>query len=308
MACSFPFLAEDQPQADFCGRLECLTRREMRQPELARFRQDKEAKWLAVTRKRAEPLILEAKSRLRDGDGGNIPSGLAPFVDRPLVPLPVARRTAFEKHLRHVVQESFVKSPREDELASAPEHDPANDNRLANERPESAILNAACIACRGDCCLQGANKYAFISENMIHRFRWLHPEATSDEVAEVYLAALPDQSVEDSCVFHGDRGCTLPREHRSSICNEFLCWFRRELDDEYSENPGNGAVVVAIAKQHMTDPSEGAPFARVLSVSEDGKVTTHTDLTLPAVSAQESAQYRKALDAVTQSKPAPSKP
>jgi hypothetical protein len=80
------------------------------------------------------------------------------------------------------------------------------------------------------------------------------------------------------------------------------------LADQDSANLGNGAVVVAIAKQHMTDPSEGAPLARVVSVLEDGEVATHTDLTLPAVSAQESEQYKKALDAVTQSQPKPTKP
>jgi hypothetical protein len=44
----------------------------------------------------------------------------------------------------------------------------------------------------------------------------------------LYADAVPERSVERSCVFHGEQGCALPRELRSHTCNSYFCRPMRE--------------------------------------------------------------------------------
>ncbi|OSQ45626.1 hypothetical protein MGEO_18085 [Marivita geojedonensis] len=295
-ACRQPFLEEDELGFDFCGRSACLTRRQLERPELNQLRQAREARWLEVTQRRTAPLLDAVLSRL-ETPASEAVTGLVPFVDRPLVPLPADRRASFETHLRQVVDNSFTETPEGSEPLP-PKDDPDYAQRAADEAEEPSVLNAACIACRGDCCLPGGTHHAFLSARTIDRFRWRHPSARAKDVISYYLAALPDESVQGSCVYHGAFGCTLKREDRSSICNTFLCWFRRELDKDHARKPGYGEVVVAIARTHTQRQEEDAPCVRVVSVAEDGVLTEHTDLKLPALSDVELAPFHAALSAV----------
>lgn len=294
--CGAPFLAVDDPDADYCGRPECLTRREVAEPGLVRLRQAREAEWLAVTQARTDPLIAAGKARLSGTKVDRIASGLVPFVDRRLTALPDARRTAFEVHLRDMIRSSFGSEP---DIGSKTGADPEHRPPLESDDPDSPVQAAACMACRGDCCLAGAHRHAFISEGVIQAYRVSHPDATPEEVEAYYLDHLPKQHVTDSCVYHGETGCALPRERRSTICNSFLCWFRKEFDKACAESSAQGAVIVAVARGHVRDASEGAPLARVVTVSADGAATAQDDLTLPALPRPDAARFEKADAAVS---------
>ena len=43
------------------------------------------------------------------------------------------------------------------------------------------------------------------------------------EVIEMYVARFPDVGYQDSCIFHGAKGCTLDRSMRSDVCNSYFC-------------------------------------------------------------------------------------
>jgi hypothetical protein len=63
----------------------------------------------------------------------------------------------------------------------------------------------------------------------------------------MYGAAIPDDTVEQSCIFHGARGCALPRELRSHTCNDYFCrpvrdWIGRAA-------PQEAAVVIMMGDQ-----------------------------------------------------------
>jgi hypothetical protein len=47
--------------------------------------------------------------------------------------------------------------------------------------------------------------------------------------------------------------------------------------------PGSAAVVAGISHDHTDDPAAGAPYLRVVSVNEEGDVTIHSHLSLPAL-------------------------
>jgi hypothetical protein len=292
--CHQPFLREDAPEADFCGRETCLTRRQIVRPELKQLQQDKQIKWLEVTKKRTRSLFEKRTDELAGDDAAKVTTGLSPRVDRPLSELPQERRASFETHLRTIVAESFEDTPHGGPLPPAPADDPDFDKRSDNEAPEPAALHAACIACRGECCIPGATQNAFLVKSTIDRFRWLHPQAGPKEVLDHYLSALPERSVAGSCVFHGEKGCTLERAYRSNICNNFLCWFRRQLDKDYAVSAKRGAVVIAIDRTHVRQAEAGASSARIVSVSEDNVITEITEVALPALSRADLQPYLEA--------------
>jgi hypothetical protein len=106
--------------------------------------------------------------------------------------------------------------------------DPSRD-----ELPIVGNLDAACGVCWGACCAYGGNA-AFIGGATVRRLRRARPELSDADIVEHYLSAIPERTVENSCILHGQSGCALPREQRSSICNDFWCrpvrdWQRKEL-------------------------------------------------------------------------------
>jgi hypothetical protein len=97
-------------------------------------------------------------------------------------------------------------------------------------------FDAACGVCWGACCAYGGNS-AFIDGATVRRLRSARPELTDAQVIEHYLNAVPERTVENSCILHGQAGCALPREQRSAICNDFWCrpvkdWRRLEMTRE----------------------------------------------------------------------------
>ncbi len=127
----------------------------------------------------------------------------------------------------------------------------------------------------------GGSRHAFLDVETINYIRWRDPTLTKQMIIDMYLQNIPDVSTLGSCVYHGEQGCTLNREIRADICNSFQCPARRALIKEHQRKPDNGAVVAGIARTHVDDPSAGAPYMRVVSVSADNEVRVHTHLTLP---------------------------
>ena len=243
----------------------------------------KEAEWRATTLRRSRPVLRQAAREIGVPHLGRIAHGLAPYIDVPQVRLTELRRSAFEAHLRAIIDDSFAKADGVTAQPAAPEDDPEYTTRLAQEQPEPVVLNAVCIACQGDCCLMGGERHAFLTSDTIHCQRWKTPGLTKSALLEAYMSHIPETSTSGSCVYHGPEGCTLDRTLRADICNSFQCQFRRDLAALIAKRPGTGAVVAGLSRTHVDDPSAGAPYLRVVSVSADNEVTIHDGLKLPAL-------------------------
>lgn len=166
--------------------------------------------------------------------------GGTPALDRPLAPAdPVAQErflAALDAHLA---------------AAFAVEPGPGEQGR-AVDAPPSADMSACCRLCRGWCCLLGAAANAFLSADDLIRQRRREPALTAAALRARYVAAMPAQAVEGSCVFHGVAGCGLSREMRATVCNAHQC---RAQD----------AVAAALTR------AGGGPAARALAlVAFDG--------------------------------------
>lgn len=161
-----------------------------------------------------------------------------PAQQRPLVPLPSARKALFREHLAGVVREAFEETAAAGSLPLAPAEDAAScqDEMLP-------VLLAGCAVCQGRCCLQGGDR-AYLTADAIRRYRTRHPQATAEDVRRAYEAHLAERTYEDSCVYHQAQGCGLPRELRSDTCNGFEC---QELADLRREAQASGEAILLVA-------------------------------------------------------------
>ena len=161
-----------------------------------------------------------------------------PAMQRELVVLPAVRRSAFVDHLSTSVEESYREN--EDSLLDDDEQDLEELEIQASD--PLPILSAACGTCRGGCCYNGGT-HAFVSKKLIDRTRRLNPELTPSGLIELYLSYLPKLSFDDSCVYHLDTGCALPRILRAELCNSFEC---EDLQFIRERSNASSALLVAI--------------------------------------------------------------
>lgn len=168
----------------------------------------------------------------------SFPTFALPAQEKPLVPLAENRKALFRQYLDRIVQEAFAgtRSP------EAPPFSQAEDT--ANCRDEIVpILRAGCAVCRGRCCGQGGD-HAFLTVALFLRFRAQHPQATPEDVYREYDSRLAERTYEDSCVYHQEQGCGLPRDLRPDICNSFECV---ELDELRREAPASGEAIFLVS-------------------------------------------------------------
>lgn len=282
--CAQPLAPEDDPAKAECDRPTCVTRRRIvASAELARRALARDAAYLEVSRRRARPVLKTAAKAVGQPHLGKIAHGIAPHINRPIMPLPEDRRAAFVAHLDDVIEESYARADGITCTPARPQEDPDYVTRRKEEQPESGVIDASCIACQGECCLNGAGRMAFIEADTIDYVRWSRPEMSRAAIREMYLSQIPESSTEQSCVYHGAYGCTLDRTVRADICNSFQCRYRRALMEAYAKKPGHGAVVAGLSADHVDRPSAGAAGLRVVTVSQDLDVRVHDDLRLPAL-------------------------
>jgi hypothetical protein len=171
-----------------------------------------------------------------------VASAVVPSSDYGPTRLPRRWRNDFQRHLQRVVGESFRTIP-----------DPASQALPLEETPsapqfadESRAAKDGCSTCRGHCCRLGAVSHAFLDATTLHRYRTRRPRLTARQIVAAYMSRLPAQSVENSCVFHGAVGCTLPRHMRAAICNLYHCAGLERVQAR-ADDPGVQRVVIMAA-------------------------------------------------------------
>lgn len=135
---------------------------------------------------------------------------VVPYQNRPLLPTTPKQQRRFWDQLERLMDFAFREEPGIVRY----------DREDAEQGP---LMDAACILCKGHCCLQGGPHNAFLEIEDIQRFRVRHRGATREDIRAAYREQMPEMTIVMSCVFHGSLGCTLPREMRSQLCNSFVC-------------------------------------------------------------------------------------
>jgi hypothetical protein len=142
---------------------------------------------------------------------------IVPHTSVPLGPAVPERVEKLRAHVQRLVETAQSRPP---DSGDAPYQ--LSEMQDEASQVEGALFANACRLCRGHCCRAGA-EHAFLSVKSIRDYLARFPEATVEEIVETYIRHIPDRSIVDSCVFHTETGCALPREIRSDMCNRWLC-------------------------------------------------------------------------------------
>lgn len=172
-----------------------------------------------VERQRMQALLAHARTRRAaeaaavGEDPDHFPIVVIPSFPQRRTRLPAARRRAFGEHVARQIAVAFERGPDDTPPVQT---DPPPTPEVA------AALGAACATCRGHCCRHGGER-AYLGPEAMQRYIAAHPDHGPEDVQRAYLAHVGTRTVTGSCVYHGARGCTLPREMRSDTCNRFFC-------------------------------------------------------------------------------------
>ena len=181
----------------------------------------------------AAPLVTKAAEEI-GAEGEDYVRCKLPYQGNGVVPLPDERKAKFEEHLRWITARAFTEE--------VPDRDLSYRDDL--ERDQHDVLDTACSACRGGCCAT-AGDGAFLQDDDIKRWRQRSPDGTEEQVVEEYLGMLPDEVIEEGCVFQGPEGCNMPRSARSDQCHTFYCKSLRTLQEELMDSTHGRTIFVA---------------------------------------------------------------
>lgn len=157
-----------------------------------------------------------------------------PFQPAPQVPVPAAERARFRARLEAVIAAARGPGEAPDDAAG-----PAPAPEEPRFRAGGAVFAAACAACGGLCCRQGLPRSAFLEPADLRRVAASRPEMSDADLVGLYLSHLGPTHAERSCLFHGERGCRLPREIRSTTCNAWIC---QDIEDLFLDTGGGDGV------------------------------------------------------------------
>jgi hypothetical protein len=136
-----------------------------------------------------------------------------PFLDQPLAPPPPERVRALKRHLIQSLRD-LRESRRPGKLIQ--KQTPVPEGFAAE------VLTAGCATCRGHCCM-GGGEHSYIDERTMARVRRDRPELDAAAIISLYLRRVAPLSAIGSCLFHGPEGCTLGRDLRAELCNQYYC-------------------------------------------------------------------------------------
>jgi hypothetical protein len=201
---------------------------------------------------------------------------VVPHIDLPLRPRDEERVGRVRARLESLVRWAFTHEPHESELLHRPGWSSTGEPDSSAYQPqdigaeasavESPLFGAGCRLCRGSCCRTGA-EHAYLNIKQIREFIGDHPELSAEEeVIDAYLSHVPELSIENSCIFHGERGCTLPREMRSDMCNRWLCPGLKKIRDTLEE--GSPPLFYLVSADEDT-ASEEIAAAEFVTAADD---------------------------------------
>jgi hypothetical protein len=136
-----------------------------------------------------------------------------PLLNETMEPPPPHRIRALKRHLIESLRALRV-ARRSERLIQKSTPEPTGFT--------AAVLAAGCATCRGHCC-KGGGDHAYIDERTMARVRRDNPEHDARAVIRLYLDRVAPSSYRDSCLFHGEAGCTLGRPLRAELCNAYYC-------------------------------------------------------------------------------------
>ncbi|MCQ8104765.1 hypothetical protein NP590_11665 [Methylomonas sp. SURF-2] len=174
----------------------------------------------------------------------NAAVAVLPRNSRQLVPIDVTRVEALRQHLERIVIEAEALPDAECESKETS----ATTHGVEPQQAEMPALAAACGLCAGHCCATGGDS-AWLEPTTIRRLQRQLPPLAAPRIIGHYLDYVPETGYQDSCIYHAENGCRLPRQLRSNVCNQYLCKGLAEIVQglEGSAEPCVTATVIGVS-------------------------------------------------------------
>ncbi len=126
------------------------------------------------------------------------------------------------------------------------------------------LNGVACGTCGGKCCNLGGD-HAFLNARLLGRVLDESPGVSPEAITDAYLQYIPEETYENSCVYHGIHGCGLPREMRAITCNTYLCYSLQLLRNSVED----GESHFLLAASNMRDAEDTSPEVYRIQVAKD---------------------------------------
>lgn len=288
--CRKPLESHCAADKSVCSDPVCQTRARIEQAgNIGQDRKRREEAWDRLTRARTSEMMSTVATVAGEEDLDKIAHGFTPYIDLPLVPLETRRREVFLAHLEEIIRNSFAETPpifgdlADDTEVAEPEifNEELARQRQSEEADDPPALTAACIACQGECCLQANTRNAFLTQASIDYVRWRNPGIEAETILDTYVELLPETSISGSCVYHGPKGCVVPRSWRAQICNTFQCSWRMRLIEQFETKGDKRSAVIGVARDHTDYPEAGVACFKAIAVTADGDIMEPEGLSLP---------------------------
>jgi hypothetical protein len=222
-----------------CGEASCLhawTRHLQASRQAVMLKQKQQRQRLAETYLRLEV------GRFGITAWGKLLAVVVPANLRRIVNLPERRRRPFRDCLIQSLNQAAALR------ASSANRRSRDEQRIP---PESSslvldpLLGRGCATCRGRCCNLGRD-HAYQDAANLESYMHRHPDQRPRHILEDYLSRMPNRAYKESCVYHVEAGCVLPREMRAGICNEFYCTELRDFQRQFPRGPSQAVIYIAI--------------------------------------------------------------
>ncbi|MCS7465282.1 hypothetical protein NZK35_01180 [Stieleria sp. ICT_E10.1] len=252
VVCGNVLTVSEQAVGNICSRGQCKTRRVRQQAQAEVLRQKKLRDRVVM----AEQALIESNSIPARAD--RLLSVL-PSNQRRLVGISKRELRPFIDRLMGVISRAaairFGNATLEDDGVGY--KTPVNLSQS-----QLAILGNGCAVCRGHCCFQGRG-HAFLYVDTVLGYMQRHPDQRPRDVLEAYVSRIGPKAYEDSCVYHAETGCTLPRDMRSKVCNGYLCKGLDEILDQLQDSSPE-VFVISVSDDDRDDSGDpSCPSTRV---------------------------------------------
>lgn len=165
---------------------------------------------------------------------------ILPAFDRPLQTTSAVRKNALADRLSEIAAEARLE----------PVDEATTSYTLYAPPPEMAYVAQACATCRGHCCRHGGDN-AYLSRQTLLRVLESSPKKNIEDLLREYLDLVPEQSYEDSCIYHAEGGCRLPASMRSDTCNDFFCSGTRSISSIMRGEEGSPVLAAALTGEKI---------------------------------------------------------
>ncbi|WP_199609882.1 hypothetical protein [Flocculibacter collagenilyticus] len=138
---------------------------------------------------------------------------------------PANERTVIVNNEANALQFKAYLSQQFNEITHHPEADHYVESlfEVYSQAPDTkTLLGHFCRTCGGHCCTQAGNT-AFLDLTSLKGIIEKLNITSLQQLERLYCCYIPTLHYQNSCIFHGKHGCSLPNWLRSETCNRFMC-------------------------------------------------------------------------------------